>query len=164
VTLTVAQVSEVITLGLLPMLLLRLQVRGTLFLGLAAWAGALTAQAMALPLGLLVPALTLNGVCIACFLVAGQLYVNRQARPDVRASAQGLFAFINGAGLLVGHVGVGWVRQDFAASLPQAFVPAAMLATVLVALFVFGFTGPSRRAPEPSPAKSVDVPKLPGLQ
>src|SRR5262249_32810466 len=118
VTLTVAQWSEVITLALLPMLLLRLQVRGTLFLGLVASAGALTAQARPRPLGLLVTALRLNGICIACFVVAGQLYVNRQARSDVRASAQGLFTFINGVGLLLGHVGVGWVRQTFAATLP----------------------------------------------
>ena len=103
------------------------------------------------PLGLLVPALTLNGVCIACFLVTGQLYVNRQARPDVRASAQGLFTFINGVGLLFGHIGVGWVRQSFAPALPQAFVPAAILAVGLVVLFAFGFAGPSQRAREPPP-------------
>src|SRR5262249_32476555 len=41
-TLTVAQVTEVLSLGLLPMFLLRLGLRGTMVLGLGAWAAALS--------------------------------------------------------------------------------------------------------------------------
>src|SRR5204863_1220676 len=37
-TLTLGQGTEIVSLALLPMLLLRLEVRGTMLLGLAAWA------------------------------------------------------------------------------------------------------------------------------
>jgi predicted MFS family arabinose efflux permease len=152
IALTVSQWSEIMTLALLPMLLLRLEVRGTMLLGLLAWAGTMTVQALASPLGVLVPALTLNGVCIACFLVTGQLYVNRRASPDVRASAQGLFTFINGIGLLLGNITVGWVRQQWPSSLAQAFMPAAMLAGVLAVLLAAGFSGSGPRSDKPQHA------------
>lgn len=139
--LTIAQSTEVMTLAILPMLLLRLQVRGTLILGLSAWAVALALQATGLPMGVVLGALSLNGICICCFLVAGQLYVNRQARADIRASAQALLTFINGLGLLLGHVAVGAVRRLAEGDFMISFAVAALLAVGLVGLFVIGFKG-----------------------
>lgn len=139
--LTIAQWTEVVTLALLPMLLLRLQIRGTMLLGLIAWAGSLTIQGIGQPTGLVIGALALNGICISCYLVAGQLYVNRAAQADIRASAQGLLTFLNGAGLLGGHLLVGLVRrlgkEDFAFS----FGVGAILAFTLVLVFTAGFRG-----------------------
>jgi hypothetical protein len=109
-SLTIAQSTEILALGLLPMLLLRLGTRGTMRLGLAAWTLALILLMVGQPLGLVLGSLTLNGLCICCYLVAGQVFINRQATGDIRASAQGLFSFINGIGLLSGNLLVGVVR------------------------------------------------------
>jgi hypothetical protein len=137
--LPIGQSMEVVTLALLPMLLLRLHVRGTLLLGLVAWALAMLALAAGQPAWLVIGSLGLHGVCICCYLVAGQLYVNRRAREDIRASAQGLFTFINGIGLLLGHVLVGWIRFLGSGDLASAFWTAAVLAGLLVIVFALGF-------------------------
>src|SRR5262249_25481580 len=88
-TLTVSQVTEVLLLFLLPQLLLRLGVRGTMGLGLAAWLAALTVLAVGRPLGLVVASLGLNGLFVTGFLICGQVYLNGVAEGDLRASVQG---------------------------------------------------------------------------
>jgi hypothetical protein len=110
-SLTIAQSTEIVALGLLPMLLLRLGTRGTMRLGLAAWTLALILLMIGQPLSLVLGSMTLNGLCICCYLVAGQVFINRLAHGDIRASAQGLFSFTNGVGLLVGNLLVGAVRS-----------------------------------------------------
>src|SRR5262249_21274864 len=111
-SLTIAQSTEIVALGLLPMLLLRLGTRGTMRLGLAAWTLALILLMVGQPLGLVLGSMTLNGLCICCYLVAGQVFINRLAHGDIRASAQGLFSFTNGMGLLAGNLLVGAVRAQ----------------------------------------------------
>jgi len=138
-TMTLAQSMEIVSLALLPMLLLRLSIRGTMLLGLLAWLALLSMMALGEPIALVVASLSLNGLCICCFIVAGQVYVNSRARGDVRASAQALFAFINALGLLTGNLLVGWVHQlvdrDFAAT----FAVGAAVAGMLVLVFLIGF-------------------------
>jgi MFS family permease len=137
--LTVAQSLEVTTLALLPVLLVRLGQKGTMVLGLFAWCVALLMFTLELPREALAGALSLHGIFICCFLVAGQLYVNRLAAPDARASAQGLVQLINGLGLFAGNLLVGvtrtWANDDFA----WVFFPAAVVASGLLFAFVLGF-------------------------
>src|SRR5207253_10854777 len=99
-----AQLTEVLCLAILPGLLLRLGVRGTMGLGLAAWLAAMAVLAVGRPVGLVVASLALNGLFVTGFLIAGQVYVNSLAEGDVRASVQGLFGFINGLGQLAGNL------------------------------------------------------------
>jgi MFS family permease len=136
---TIGQSMEIVALGLLPILLLRLGLRGTMLLGLAAWAALLGAFTLGEPLWLAVASLGLNGLCICGFLVAGQVFVNGKARGDLRASAQALVAFITGPGLLVGHLLAGWVRQEAGGAFPATFGVAAAIALALVAIFLVGF-------------------------
>ena len=138
-TLTIGQSMEVAALALLPMLLLRLGTRGTMQLGLAAWALALTLLMIGEPLGLVIGSLTLNGLCICCFMVAGQVFVNRQARGDIRASAQGLLTFANGIGLLAGNVLAGEVRTLAGGGFPATLAVAAAIAVCLAGVFFVGF-------------------------
>ena len=137
--LTLAQVSEVIVLFLLPMLLLRLGVRGTMLLGLIAWTVVLTILTVGHPLGLVVSSLGLNGLYIAGFLVAGQVFVNRQAGDGLRASVQALLTFVNGVGMLIGHLLVGYLRRVNQGELPQAFTVATLITGVMLVLFLVGF-------------------------
>lgn len=138
-TLTIAQSLEVVTLGMLPIILLRLEEKGTMFLGILAWAIALVILTLGQPPWLVIASLGLHGIFITCFLVAGQVFVNRRSPGDVRASAQALLQVINGMGLLVGHLLVGWIVQMAAGDFTQAFAPAMILAAMLVLVFALGF-------------------------
>jgi hypothetical protein len=137
--LTLAQSLEVTTLAVLPTLLVRLGQKGTMVVGLSAWCLALWIFTLELPREALAGALSLHGIFICCFLVAGQLYVNRLAAPDARASAQGLVQLINGLGLLAGNLLVGatriWANDDFT----WVFLPPALVASGLLLAFTMGF-------------------------
>src|SRR5262249_53783206 len=133
--LTLGQVLEFVSLFLLPMLLLRLGVRGTMLLGLAAWGLAMAVWTVGRPAGLVAAALCCNGLCVCCFLVAGQVFVNSRARGDIRASAQGLLAFLNGTGMLLGNLLVGWVRVRTRGSFPQTLGVGTALAIALLLVF-----------------------------
>ena len=102
-TLTLAQTTEVLFLALLPAVLLRLGVRGTMLLGLAAWLCAMCVLAVGRPVELVVASLGLNGLYVTGFLITGQMYANSLAGVGLRASVQGLFSFVNGLGLLAGQ-------------------------------------------------------------
>ncbi len=141
-TLTLSQSMEIVSLGLLPLLLLRLGVRGTMALGLVSWALLMTALMIGEPAGLVVGALGLNGVCISCFLVAGQVFVNARARRDLRASSQALLTFVNGAGLLIGNLLVGWVRDQVGGAFAPTFATAAAIAAAALLVFLVGSADP----------------------
>jgi MFS family permease len=138
-TLTLSQSMEVVSLAILPMLMLRLGVRGTLRLGLVAWAFMLSVMALGKPVELVISSLTLNGLCICGFFVAGQVFVNSRAPADVRASAQALVTLMNGLGTLAGTFLVGWVRERAAEAYQPTFLVGAAIATTLVVIFLVGF-------------------------
>jgi MFS family permease len=138
-SLTIAQSTEIVTLGLMPMLLLRLGTRGTMRLGLAAWVVALALLTIGHPLGLVMSSMTLNGVYICGFMVAGQIFVQRHAQGDIRASAQALLTFINAIGLLIGNVLVGVVRNLAHEAFPPTFGVAVGIGLVLLGIFLAGF-------------------------
>src|SRR5262249_48038530 len=92
------------------------------------------------PIWLVTIALASHGVFISCFLIAGQVFVNRQATHDIRASAQGLLILICGCGLLLGNLLVGWVRDATGDDFARAYHIAAGISTVTIILFGAGFT------------------------
>jgi MFS family permease len=145
--LTLAQSMEVFTLALLPLLVARLGLRRTMLLGLSIWVVGLAALAIGRPGWLAVGALAAWGVCVCCYLVTGQVFVNSRARGDLRASAQGLLYGVNGVGLLAGNLLVGWVRTWSQGELAPTFLVAAALAGVFALVFGIGFVeeeeGPS---------------------
>jgi MFS family permease len=154
-SLTVSQSVEILGLALLPMALLRLGNRGTMLLGLGAWLVVLTVQSLGLPVWLVVAALALNGVCVCCFMVVGQLFVNSRAQGDLRASAQGLLTWMTGAGMLTGNLLVGWVREQVDQAFTPTFAIGAVMAAVLVLAFLVGFV--EEEASTPAPAASTAV-------
>jgi predicted MFS family arabinose efflux permease len=138
-TMTLSQTTEVGTLALLPVLLPRLGVRGTMAVGLGAWLAAMCILAVGRPLELVVASLVLNGLFVTGFLIAGQVYVNSLARDDFRASVQGLFSCLNGLGQLAGHLLAGWLRERSGGQVPPTFAVAAILTACLLLLFLAGF-------------------------
>jgi MFS family permease len=148
--LTICQSTEVILLALLPMLLANLGLRLTMALGGLTWTLGLAAMSIGTPTALVLTALAAGGVFICCFVIAGQVFVNRLASPDIRASAQGLLIFINGSGLLLGHFLVGWIRQATADRYAAAYSVAAIISATLFLLFATAFTATesAKTAPE----------------
>jgi hypothetical protein len=137
--LTLAQATEVICLALLPLLLLRLGLRGTMLLGLGAWTLALAILALGKPVGLVVGSLGFNGLCISGFVVAGQVFLNQYAGGDLRASVQSLYSLLSGAGMLIGNLLVGWLRRCAQGELPLAYTVGATLTGCLLFVFLLGF-------------------------
>jgi MFS family permease len=137
--LSVAQTTEVLGLALLPGLLLRLGLRGTMALGLGAWLAAMCVLAVGRPAGLVVASLGLNGVYVTGFLIAGQVYVNGLAGGDLKASVQGLLTCVNGLGLLVGNLLAGWLRERSGGEVPSTFAVAAVLTAAMLLVFLAAF-------------------------
>jgi MFS family permease len=136
---TLGQITEVLTLALLPVLLLRLGTRGTMLLGLLVQTGSFALLTLGAPLGLVLLALGGWGIMVCGYLGAGQVFVNGLAQGDIRASAQGLLAFTNAIGLLIGNLLAGWVRGQAGGELMPMFALAMVIAAGLVAAFAFGF-------------------------
>ncbi len=140
-TQTLSQCLEAANLALLPMLLLRLEVRGTMALGLVLWTLGLSAWALGQPLWLVVAALSTWGIVVCCYFVTAALFVNRLATGDIRASAQGLLTFINGLGMLAGSLLGGWMRQWTGTDFPIVFAVAAAISAGFTILFLVAFRG-----------------------
>jgi MFS family permease len=139
--LTLSQATEVLCLALLPSLLARFGLKVTMAAGGLAWSVGLALLSVGEPLWLVLCALPASGVFICCFVIAGQVFVNRQASSDIRASAQGLLILINGSGLLLGHLLVGWIRDVSGRdSYATAYGVAAGVSAVLLVIFLVGFT------------------------
>jgi len=105
---TLAQVSDVIFLFLLPIMLRTLGYKKTIFLGILAWvlrycflAG--SEKYPPLETSLIFAAIILHGICYDFLFIAGQLYVDEEANERIRGACQGFIAFILwGIGAFVG--------------------------------------------------------------
>jgi MFS family permease len=145
-TQTISQSTELIMLFCLPMLLLRLGMRGTMLMGLVAWLAGMIVFGIGGPLPLVIPFLGSWGVMVCGYLVAGQVFVNSRARGDIRASAQGLLTCLNAIGQLAGNLLAGWIRAFSGGELGPMFGVAAARVAVLGVVFVVGFR-PERQGP-----------------
>jgi MFS family permease len=148
--LTICQSLEVVLLAMLPMLLHRFGLRATMAVGALAWTFGLAALSFGSPVVLVLAALSTGGMFICLFVIAGQVFVNSLATPDIRASAQGLLIFINGSGLLFGHILVGGIRQWTGDNYGVAYLIATVISSMMFMLFAAGFsaTEPAKTLPE----------------
>src|SRR5689334_12880566 len=112
---TLAQVSHVISLFLLPLMLHRLGYKRTILLGICAWALRYFLLAGSVHGGgwqtlLIFAAILVHGVCYDFLFIAGQLYVDDEANERIRGACQGFIAFILwGIGSFVGTMLAGKV-------------------------------------------------------
>jgi nucleoside transporter len=157
---SLGQMSEVGFMILMPVFFSRLGVKKMLLVGMLAWViryaffatGNLGPLVWMLYLGIL-----LHGVCYDFFFVTGQIYVDKKASTDIRASAQGFITLVTyGVGLGLGTVIAGYLVEAFTALDPVTkkaiynwkaiwWIPAVFAAAV--ALF-FALTFKDREADE----------------
>ena len=154
---TLAQVSDVIFLILLPLMLKKLGYKKTIFLGILAWATRyfmLSSSANSTGTVLIFGAILLHGICYDFLFIAGQLYVDDEANERTRGAAQGLIAIILwGFGSLVGTYLAGRVMDAHKLVTPKGDIthdwaaiwstPAWIAVGVLV-LFVIFFREPKK--------------------
>lgn len=159
---SLAQVSDVIFLFLLPIMLKSLGYKKTITLGIVAWsiryfllAGSVDQIGLQAPL--IFGAILLHGVCYDFLFIAGQLYADEEANERNRSATQGFMAFILwGVGAFVGTMLAGKVLAMH--TLPDAVVgtirhnwqaiwttPAILAAAVLV-IFLLFFREPGKKA------------------
>ncbi|MEM9354513.1 MAG: MFS transporter [Planctomycetota bacterium] len=180
---TLGQCVEIGCMIVLPAMLGRFGIRGSLLLGLAAWAARYSALFLYCRTGLeplLYVAIMLHGVSFTFVAVSLQIYLDRHAVGSLRATAQGVYSFCNqGIGRFTGANVAGfthlWMMQSAGGTALTSWtwywaVPAcATIGLFTVAAVVFGSgRGARRRAaaesalpaepPMPSgPAASADA-------
>jgi nucleoside transporter len=144
---SLGQVSEVLFLLLMPFLLMRLGVKRTLAIGMAAWAIRYVFFAFGDAGSLfwmLLVGIVLHGICYDFFFVAGQIYTDKFAGVRFRSAAQGLITLATyGVGILIGSLAAGPIVDNFATDdghdWTQIWIIPAAIAGVVMILFLILF-------------------------
>lgn len=145
------QVSEIVFMALVPFFFRKLGVKWMLLVGMFAWAlrYAVFGWLPSVP-AMVVFGIVLHGICYDFFFVTGQLYTDRKAPREIRASAQGLIGLLTyGAGMLVGNRVLDWwsgktaldatTREGWLAGAKMFWLFPAGLALVVAVVFFFLF-------------------------
>ncbi len=158
---SLAQVSDITFLILLPLMLRTLGYKKTIFVGILAWVTryfllASSATHVGMGTTLIFGAIILHGVCYDFLFIAGQLYVDGESNQRMRGAAQGFLAFILwGVGNFVGSTLAGRSQAIHTLAQPQAAIAhdwysiwifPAWGAVAVLLLFVVFFREPQRAA------------------
>jgi MFS family permease len=140
VMMTLGQFPEIIALAVLPRIVGRIGYRGTLALGIGAWVVRFATLAIDPPLWVALAGIPLHGLAIASFHIGGQLFLDAQALPHRRASAQGLYVLTtNGIGSLLGNLMAGELLGMFNGRYGLMFLVPAFINLGAFILFVSRF-------------------------
>jgi nucleoside transporter len=154
---TLGQMSEVLFLVLIPVFFARLGVKKMLLVGMGAW----VLRYVLFAFGnndsfvfMLYAGIILHGICFDFFFVTGQIYTDRTAPRQLRASAQGFIHVATyGAGMLIGSWVSGLIVDTYAVAAANGAVThdwssiwiiPAVMASVVMALFIVFFKDPQR--------------------
>lgn len=156
---TLAQISDIVFLILMPVMLKKLGYKKTIFLGIAAWITRyflLSASASSTGTVLIFAAILLHGICYDFLFIAGQLYVDAEANERIRGAAQGLIAIILwGFGSLFGTYLAGSVMEANKLAMPKGdlshdwaaiWSTPAWIAVGVLVLFLIFFRNPSAKS------------------
>ena len=171
---SLAQVSDFVSLLLLPIILRYLGYKKTIFLGILAWAAryfllAGSVDLISMQTLFVYAAIILHGICYDFLFITGQLYVDEEANERIRGAAQGLIAFILwGVGAFVGTQLAGISLASHTLSTPVGSIahdwqgiwiyPAwGAVAVLIVFMIFFRETGKKTGAPVISGRKEENL-------
>lgn len=153
---TIGQISEIGFMLLVPFFLARLGVKKMLLVGMLAWTLRYGLFAwFPESTAMLLLGVALHGICYDFFFVTGQLYTDRVAPREIRASAQALIGLLTyGAGMLVGNYVLGaWgdhlaldgkTKEGWLADAAPFWGMPALAALAVALVFFVSFREPAR--------------------
>ena len=111
---TLGQFAEALVIVLIPISVSKLGVKRTMLIGASAWALRFGLSAYGRPQWLMISTIFLHGFAFGFFFVVAQMYVDRAATGDIKATAQNLLIFvIYGLGTIIGSAITGLVRNSY---------------------------------------------------
>jgi MFS transporter, NHS family, xanthosine permease len=115
--LSISQISETLFILTIPFFLQKFGIKKVMMMSIFAWVFRFALFGIGDPghgLYLLVASMIIYGMAFDFFNISGSLFVEREADPKIRASAQGLFMLMtNGLGAFFGGILSGWVVDHF---------------------------------------------------
>jgi NHS family xanthosine MFS transporter len=115
--LSISQISETLFILTIPFFLNKFGIKNVMIFSILAWILRFALFGIGNPgsgLYLLVLSMIIYGMAFDFFNISGSLFVEKEADPKIRASAQGLFMLMtNGLGAFFGGIFSGWVVDFF---------------------------------------------------
>ncbi|HPS95473.1 MAG TPA: nucleoside permease [Bacteroidales bacterium] len=147
ILMSISQMSETLFILAIPFFLSRFGIKKVVLMSIFAWVLRFGLFGLGNPgdgLVLLVMSMIIYGIAFDFFNISGSLFMETEASPEIRASAQGLFMIMtNGIGAFVGGWVSGWVVDYFTAadgmkdwqSIWFVFATYALILGILFAIF-----------------------------
>ncbi len=114
---SISQISETLFIITIPFFLRRFGIKKVMLMSMFAWVFRFALFGIGNPgpgLVFLVLSMIVYGMAFDFFNISGSLFVEKEAPPSMRGSAQGLFMMVtNGIGAMIGSYGSGWMIQRF---------------------------------------------------
>lgn len=155
--LSISQISETFFILLIPFFLTRFGIKNVILFSIIAWALRFGLFGLGNPadkLYLLVLSMIIYGMAFDFFNISGSLFVEKEADPSIRSSAQGLFMIMtNGFGAILGGLGSGWVvdhftNMDGVRDWQSIWFTFAGYALILMVIFPFVFKNDKKKQRE----------------
>lgn len=150
IIMSVSQISETLFILTIPFFLRRFGIKYVMLFSMIAWVLRFGLFAVGNPadgLWMIILSCIIYGMAFDFFNISGSLYVETQADPKIRASAQGLFMMmVNGFGAVMGSSISGYVIQEFYTYADESkdwqgiWFAFAGYALILAVIFPFVFT------------------------
>jgi len=137
---TIGQVAEGVVMVFVPAAVARFGYKWTMILGASAWALRFGLSIIGQPAWLMIATIGLHGFCFGFFFVVAQMYVDRAASPDIKASAQNLLVFlIYGIGTIIGSLLTGEIRAYFEEDWSKIWAGPFVLTILCILFFALFF-------------------------
>lgn len=148
ILISLSQISETLFILAIPFFLKRFGIKQVMLISMLAWVLRFGLFGIGNPgsgLSLLILSMIVYGMAFDFFNISGSLFVDREAKPGIRASAQGLFMLMtNGLGAILGGLFAGKVVDYFSDAAgnknwQNIWFTFAGYALVIAVLFLFMF-------------------------
>jgi nucleoside transporter len=137
---TIGQIAELLVMLAVPLAVTKLGYKWTMIIGAGAWALRFGLSMIGYPWWLMIASIGLHGFCFGFFFVAAQMFVDRAASVDIKASAQNLFIFVvYGFGTVVGSVLGGELGHAFGSNWAAIWAGPFVLTILCIIAFALLF-------------------------